>query len=123
MPRVNATLLVGVLLLVLMFRTSSALAHAYVLAVSATSFLTTMLLFVVLAKLWRWPIWATLAVILPLLLVDGLFFVAATMKLAEGAYVPVLFGAIVVLLILTWRRGTRLLYDKTRRTEVPLDTL
>ncbi len=123
MPRVNVTLLVGVLLLVLMFRTSSALAHAYVLAVSATSFLTTMLLFVVLSKLWRWPIWATLAVILPLVLVDGLFFVAATMKLAEGAYVPVLFGAIVVLLILTWRRGTRLLYDKTRRTEVPLDTL
>ena len=123
MPRVNATLLVGVLLLVLMFRTSSALAHAYVLAVSATSFMTTMLLFVVLSKLWRWPIWATLAVILPLVLVDGLFFVAATMKLVEGAYVPVLFGAIVVLLILTWRRGTRLLYDKTRRTEVPLDTL
>jgi KUP system potassium uptake protein len=123
MPRVNATLLVGVLLLVLLFRTSSALAHAYVLAVTATSFLTTMLLFVVLSKLWRWPIWATLAVILPLVLVDGLFFVAATMKLAEGAYVPVLFGAVVVLLILTWRRGTRLLYDKTRRTEVPLDTL
>jgi KUP system potassium uptake protein len=123
MPRVNVTLLVGVLLLVLMFRTSSALAHAYVLAVSATSFLTTMLLFVVLSKLWRWPIWATLAVILPLVLVDGLFFVAATMKLVEGAYVPVLFGLVVVLLILTWRRGTRLLYDKTRRTEVPLDTL
>jgi KUP system potassium uptake protein len=123
MPRVNVTLLVGVLLLVLLFRTSSALAHAYVLAVTATSFLTTALLFVVLYKLWRWPIWATLAVILPLVLVDGLFFVAATMKLAEGAYVPVLFGAIVVLLILTWRRGTRLLFDKTRRTEVPLDTL
>jgi KUP system potassium uptake protein len=123
MPRVNVTLLVGVLLLVLMFRTSSALAHAYVLAVSATSFLTTALLFVVLSRLWRWPIWATLAVILPLVLVDGLFFVAATMKLVEGAYVPVLFGAVVVLLILTWRRGTRLLYDKTRRTEVPLDTL
>ena len=123
MPRVNVTLLIGVLLLVLMFRTSSALAHAYVLAVTATSFVTTMLLFVVLSKLWRWPIWATLAVILPLILVDGLFFVAATMKLAEGAYVPVLFGAVVVLLILTWRRGTRLLYDKTRRTEVPLDTL
>ncbi|HWL73129.1 MAG TPA: KUP/HAK/KT family potassium transporter, partial [Burkholderiaceae bacterium] len=123
MPRVNVTLLVGVLLLVLMFRTSSALAHAYVLAVSATSFLTTALLFVVLFKLWRWPIWATLAVISPLVLVDGLFFVAAIMKLVEGAYVPVLFGAIVVLLILTWRRGTRLLFDKTRRTEVPLDTL
>jgi KUP system potassium uptake protein len=123
MPRVNVTLLIGVLLLVLMFRTSSALAHAYVLAVSATSFVTTMLLFVVLSKLWRWPIWATLAVILPLVLVDGLFFVAATMKLVEGAYVPVLFGAVVVLLILTWRRGMRLLYDKTRRTEVPLDTL
>jgi KUP system potassium uptake protein len=123
MPRVNLTLLVGVLFLVLMFRTSSALAHAYVLAVSATSFVSTVLAFVVLRKLWHWPLWMTSLVIIPFFIVDGVFFVAATTKLVEGAWVPVLFGAILVLLIMTWRRGARLLADKTRRTEVPLDTL
>jgi KUP system potassium uptake protein len=123
MPRVNLTLLFGVLFLVLMFRTSSALAHAYVLAVSATSFVSTLLAFVVVRKLWHWPLWLTSLVIIPLFIVDSAFFVAASTKLVEGAWVPVLFGAIVVLLILTWRRGARLLSDKTRRTEVPLDTL
>ena len=123
MPRVNMTLLIGVLFLVLMFRTSSALAHAYVLAVSATSFVSTVLAFVVLRKLWHWPLWLTSLVIIPFFIVDGAFFIAVTTKLVEGAWVPVLFGAILVLIIMTWRRGARLLSDKTRRTEVPLDTL
>ncbi|MFN3657845.1 MAG: potassium transporter Kup [Pseudolabrys sp.] len=123
MPRVNTTLLVGVLLLVFMFRTSSALAHAYVLAVSATSLMAALLGFVVVWRLWNWPLWATALVMTPLIAVDGLFFTAATMKLVEGAWVPVLFGIAIVLIILTWRRGSAILISKTRRTEVPLDTL
>ena len=51
------------------------------------------------------------------------FFVAGMLKLGEGAWVPVLFGAVIVLLMTTWRRGTGILAQKTRRTEVPLDTL
>jgi len=123
MPRVNTILLMGVLLLVLMFRTSSALAHAYVLAVSATSFVAALLGFIVIWKLWRWSLWATAALMVPLIVVDGLFFAAASMKLIEGAWVPVLFGIVIVLMIMTWRRGSALLTNKTRRTEVPLDTL
>ena len=123
MPRVNTTLLVGVLLLVFMFRTSSALAHAYVLAVSATSFFAALLGFIVLWKLWQWPLWTTTLLMTPLIVVDAVFFTAATMKLVEGAWVPVLFGIGIVLIILTWRRGSAILISKTRRTEVPLDTL
>jgi len=59
----------------------------------------------------------------PLILVDGTFLSANLLKLLEGAWAPLLFGATMVLLILTWRRGTSLLAQKTRRTEVPLDTL
>lgn len=123
MPRVNTTLMVGVLLLVFMFRTSGALAHAYVLAVSAASLSAALLGFIVIRRLWKWPLWATAAVMIPLIAVDSLFFAAATMKLVEGAWVPVLFGIAIVLVILTWRRGSAILVGKTRRAEVPIDTL
>jgi KUP system potassium uptake protein len=60
---------------------------------------------------------------LPFIVVDGTFLAATMMKLAEGAWVPVLFGVLMMLLVFTWRRGTRILGNKTRRTEVPLDAL
>jgi KUP system potassium uptake protein len=122
-PRVTIALLVGVLLLVGLFRTSSALASAYGIAVATTMVVDGLLAFVVIWKLWQWPLWKTLAVMLPLVIVDVTFFSANSMKLLEGAWAPILFGASMVLLILTWRRGTVILTDKTRRTEVPLDTL
>ena len=123
MPRVNMTLLIGVLLLVILFRTSGALAHAYVLAVSATSLVAAVLGFIVIWKLWRWSFWTTALLMTPLIAVDGLFFAAASLKLVEGAWVPVLLGFIIVLIIVTWRRGSGILISKTRRTEVPIDTL
>jgi KUP system potassium uptake protein len=82
-----------------------------------------LLAFIVIWKLWQWRLWQALAISLPLIVVDVTFFSANFLKLFEGAWAPLLFGITMVLLILTWRRGTRLLYDKTRRTEVPLDTL
>ena len=65
MPRVNILLLVGVLLLVGLFRTSSDLAGAYVLAVAATSLMATLLAFVVIWKMWRWKIWSAVLLISP----------------------------------------------------------
>jgi KUP system potassium uptake protein len=122
-PRVTIALLVGVLLLVGLFRTSSALASAYGIAVATTMVVDGLLAFFVVWKLWQWSIWKTLVVMVPLIIVDVTFFSANFMKLFEGAWAPILFGAGMVLLILTWRRGTGILASKTRRTEVPLDTL
>jgi KUP system potassium uptake protein len=79
--------------------------------------------FLVIWKLWHWPLWRVIAIVAPLVLVDVVFFSANLLKLLEGAWAPILFGASMVLLILTWRRGTNILAQKTRRTEVPLDTL
>jgi KUP system potassium uptake protein len=59
----------------------------------------------------------------PFIVVDGVFLAATMLKLVEGAWVPVLFGVVIVLIVLTWRRGTGILANKTRRLEVPLDTL
>ncbi len=123
MPRVNTTLLIGVLLLVFMFRSSSELAHAYVLAVAATSLMATLLGFVVIWKLWRWRLWTVTLLMTPFIVVDTAFLFASLLKLIEGAWVPVLFGIAVVLIMLTWRRGTQLLAQKTRKLEIPLETL
>ena len=122
-PRVTGALLVGVLLLVGLFRTSSALASAYGIAVATTMVVDGLLAFIVIWKFWHWPLWRVGLVVAPLVLVDAIFFSANLIKLLEGAWAPILFGASMVLLILTWRRGTNILAQKTRRSEVPLDTL
>jgi len=122
-PRVTGALLVGVLLLVGLFRTSSALASAYGIAVATTMVVDGLLAFIVIWKFWHWPLWRVGLVVAPLVLVDAIFFSANLLKLLEGAWAPILFGASMVLLILTWRRGTNILAQKTRRSEVPLDTL
>ena len=66
--------------------------------------------------------WQAALLFIPLIIVDFIFFSANLLKLLEGAWAPLLFGASLVLLILTWRRGTNILTHKNRRTEVPLDT-
>jgi KUP system potassium uptake protein len=123
MPRVNWMLLVGVLLLVLMFRSSSALASAYVLAVATTNLMSATLGFIVIWKLWSWRLASAAALMVPFITVDATFVLATSLKILEGAWLPVLFGAIVVLVMTTWRRGTQILMQKTRKTEVPLESL
>jgi KUP system potassium uptake protein len=123
MPRVNYLLLTGVLLLVFMFRSSSELAAAYVLAVATTVWTAGILGFIVIWKLWKWRLWATAALMLPLILIDTSFVMASTLKLFQGAWLPVLVGAILIVIMVTWRRGTRLLAQKTRRVEVPFAPL
>jgi KUP system potassium uptake protein len=123
LPRVNNALLIGVLLLVGLFRTSHSLAAAYGIAVATTMVVDGILAFIVIWKLWRWPAWKAVLLMVPLIIIDATFFSANLLKLLEGAWVPLLFGLAMVILILTWRRGTRILANKTRKTEVPLDAL
>jgi KUP system potassium uptake protein len=123
MPRVNALLLVGVLLLVALFRSSSALASAYGIAVTGTMVVTCMMAFIVIWRMWRWSLLAAAALIVPFLLIDLTFLSANMLKVVQGGWVPLALGGLVMLVMYTWRRGTRILYDKTRRLETPLDDL
>ncbi len=122
-PRVNAFLLVGVLLLVGLFRSSGALAGAYGIAVTGTMVVTALLAFIVIWRAWHWHPLAAAALVLPFFVVDVTFMVANLLKIASGGWVPVLLAAFLMLVMLTWRRGNRMLFDKTRRTEVPLKAL
>jgi KUP system potassium uptake protein len=123
LPRVNRLLLLGVLLLVLLFRTSSNLASAYGIAVSTTMVADGIMGFVVIWKLWNWRAATAAAVIVPFVIVDMTFFSANLLKLFEGAWVPLLFGVVMAVMIWTWRRGASILTMKTRRIEVPLNDL
>jgi KUP system potassium uptake protein len=123
MPRVNALLLVAVLLLVVTFRSSSALAGAYGIAVTGTMVVTAMMAFIVIWKGWHWSLPAAAALMVPFLLIDLTFFSANMLKVVEGGWAPLAFALLVMTVMYTWRRGTRLLFEKTRRQETPLKDL
>ncbi|WP_027058052.1 potassium transporter Kup [Mesorhizobium loti] len=123
MPRVNLLIALGVMLLVVGFGSSSSLASAYGISVTGEMLMTTILLFVVMRKLWKW----TLALALPLTLLFGVidsgFFLANIVKIFEGGWVSITVACLMGLIMGTWIRGTRYLFDKTRRNEIPLDFL
>ncbi len=123
MPRVNGLLLVGVLVLVFMFRSSNALASAYGIAVTGTMVVTAMLAFVVIWKVWNWSPIAAGALVAPFLLLDLIFLGANLLKVMEGGWMPLMLGAAMVTAMYTWRRGTAVLAAKTAKLQVPLATL
>jgi len=123
MPRINTFLLVGVLLLVLLFRSSSALASAYGIAVTGTMVVTGTMAFVVIWRVWRWTALGAAALMAPFLVIDLSFLGANLLKVAEGGWVPLLLASWVMVVMYTWRRGSRLLFEKTRRQEISLGDL
>jgi KUP system potassium uptake protein len=121
-PGINWMLLIAVLLLVQLFRSSTSLAAAYGIAVTGTMVITAILAFIVAWKLWRMPLWMAIALILPFLLVDIVFLGANLIKILEGGWLPLLVGACLIIIMLTWRRGSALLSERTHRDEVALDS-
>jgi len=114
LPRINWLLLVAVLLLVVIFRSSSALAAAYGVAVTATMITTSLMAFVVLRRRWLWPAWRVAVLLVPLLLIEIVFFAANIVKILEGAWVPVACAVALMVVMLTWRRGTAILSTAAR---------
>jgi KUP system potassium uptake protein len=123
LPRVNLMLLIGVLLLVGLFRTSSGLAGAYGIAVSTTMVADAIMAFFVVWKLWNWRVATAAALIVPFVVIDMTFFAANLLKLFDGAWVPLLFGAVMAVIVWTWMRGASILVKKTRKIEVPMQDL
>jgi KUP system potassium uptake protein len=122
-PRVNMLLLIAVVLLVLLFKSSSSLASAYGISVTGTMVVTALMGFVVIWKVWKWSAIAAAALIAPFLLIDVTFLTANLLKVFEGGWVPLVLGGVVIMLMYTWRRGSRLLFDKSRKLEFPLADL
>ena len=119
-PLVNWLLMIGCVGLVITFRTSSNLAAAYGIAVTATMAITTLLFYRVVRDRWGWSARKALAVIVPLFLVDLAFFAANVPKIPDGGWLPILVGLVLVIQMTTWRRGraivSQILQRGQRRT-------
>ncbi|HEX3788057.1 MAG TPA: KUP/HAK/KT family potassium transporter [Pseudonocardiaceae bacterium] len=113
-PAVNWLLLGGVLILMFAFRSSQALATAYGLAVTGTLLLTTALFLVLAGAAWHWPVWRLVVFGIIFGGVELTFFAANLTKIVHGGWLPLLLGALVVIVMLTWQRGRRVI--TARRT-------
>jgi KUP system potassium uptake protein len=122
-PSVNTFLMIGVLVLLFSFRNSSSLASAYGIAVTGAMFVDTLLAYVILRKFWKWSALKTWALLLPLGAIDLVFISSNLLKIPDGAWLPLVFGSLLVLMMWTWARGTAILTEKTRRDSVPLAEL
>src|SRR5262245_3881260 len=122
-PSANWLLLIGVLLLLVMFKNSSNLAAAYGIAVTATMVVTVLLLYVIAIRDWKWPKTAAVAALGPFLLVDLIFLGSNTLKIPQGGWFPLALGAGLVMIIWIWTKGTRILNEKAARDTVPLADL
>jgi KUP system potassium uptake protein len=119
-PTVNVLLMIGVLLLLLIFGTSSRLASAYGLAVTGAMFVDTLLACVVVLRMWKWPLWQAACLLVPIVLIDLVFMSSNLLKIPDGAWLPLLIGAGLVIIMWTWARGVQILSEKARRDSLPL---
>ncbi|MCK9984868.1 MAG: KUP system potassium uptake protein [Azoarcus sp.] len=120
-PSINWMLLGAVIALVVGFRSSSALASAYGIAVTMTMMIDTVLAFVVVRALWGWGKLQAGIFLAVFLTVDIAFFSATTVKILAGGWFPLLIGAVIFSFLTTWKRGRAMLNSRIRTDTIPLD--
>jgi KUP system potassium uptake protein len=119
-PQVNNLLMVGVLVLLVMFRNSSNLAAAYGIAVTGSMFVDTLLFFYIVRYMWKRPVWQAALASMSFGALDIVFISSNLLKIPQGAWMPLALGASLVVVMWTWNRGAAILTEKTRRDSVPL---
>jgi KUP system potassium uptake protein len=119
-PMVNWALMVMVILLVLMFGSSSNLAAAYGIAVTGAMLIDGVLISVLLFSLWKWPMWKALPLLLVFFTIDILYFGANLLKVPDGGWFPLLIGAIAFTLLTTWAKGRKLMIDRMAEASLPI---
>ena len=119
-PQVNSALMVGVVILVLAFKTSDNLASAYGIAVTGTFICTAVLAMVVFRRQFHWSRLAAVAVFGSYFVIDGVFFSANTLKVVEGGWVPLALGLFLTVLMTSWKRGRDLMLARWQQDSMPL---
>lgn len=119
-PFVNWVLLAGIIGLVLGFRTSSNLATAYGIAVTAAMMVDTLLACIVARKLWNWNLGVVLLLWVCFFTLDLAFLLPNLLKVVSGGWFPLLVGVVLLTLMMTWRRGRKILHDKMQENTLPL---
>lgn len=121
LPHINWAMFIGTIWLVISFGSSSKLAAAYGISVSATMVITTILMAIVARKVWNWSIATTLIVTSVFLAIDLLFLGANAIKIAQGGYVPIVIAIFMYMLMATWRRGRQILAERLRASVIKLE--
>jgi KUP system potassium uptake protein len=119
-PFVNWALLLATIGLVLGFKTSSNLAAAYGIAVTLTMVITTILAYFLVRHVWGWGVPKALAVSMVFLLPELVFMGANVIKVEDGGWVPLLIGAMIYVMMLSWKRGREILSQRFREQLLPL---
>lgn len=120
-PLLNWILLAAIILLVLLFKSSSNLASAYGIAVTMTMICDTILAAFVAVTIWGWSKRLATLVALPLLFIDFAFFGATSLKFLQGGWFPVLIGLSAFTIMITWKRGREILFEKLNQETMPLN--
>ena len=119
-PQINTMLMIGVLVLIVIFQSSDSLTSAYGIAVTGTMFISSVMAYVVIRRKWQWSRLQTLALLVPLGVIEAIFMASNLTKFFSGAWMPLAFGATMILVMVTWTKGTQTLTDKARRDSVML---
>ena len=120
-PIVNWALMVMVILLVLMFGSSSNLAAAYGIAVTGAMLIDGVLISVLLFSLWKWPPWKAIPLLVVFFTIDILYFSANLLKVPDGGWFPLLIGAIAFTMLTTWAKGRKLMIDRMAEAALPIE--
>jgi KUP system potassium uptake protein len=120
-PFINWTLLVLVILLVLGFETSSNLASAYGISVTATMLITTCMMGILIVHVWKWNRWLAAIAIGVYLVIDGAYFTANLTKIKDGGWFPLLVGMVAFTLLMTWARGRWLMNQRLTESAMPME--
>jgi KUP system potassium uptake protein len=120
-PEINTLIAIGTMLVVLGFRSSSALGAAYGIAVTGTMTITSLLFYELCIERWNWPKWSAIGVAGVFLTVDLAFLGSNVLKVLQGGWVPLLVGAGIFTLMSTWKRGREALSQLLRRSTLPTE--
>ena len=121
LPQINYILMIGVLVLVLTFRDSSSLAHAYGISVTGAMVVDAIMAFFVLWQIKQWKLWWVFAVVGPFLVIESIFFASNFTKILHGGWVPVLIALAVIVVMATWIKGTFIINSRTRKRDLKID--
>jgi KUP system potassium uptake protein len=115
MPQINWMLLAGVVILVLLFKSSSAMANAYGVSVIGAMITSSVLAFIAVRRVWKRSLWLASAIVAPFLIVESVFLASNLLKLPQGGYVPLIIASVMMVIIWTWVRGSRILITRTQQ--------
>lgn len=121
-PAINWILLIAVILTVLAFKNSSAIAAAYGIAVTGTMLITSILTYFVVRNIWKYPLWIAISATSVFICLDVLLLASCSVKFFNGGWFPVALAIGLVIIMWTWRQGRQVLLEKIHEDDPKMES-